>query len=327
MNILYIIGNGFDLAQDLKTKYEDFYPYYLKCESPNEAVKLMKKDIDEKVGDWSDMELALGAFTKKVNSEETLNELYFDLSDRLSEYLKMESAKYNFSRNTKIINDFCEPYHYLESLDERIYLDYISYGAKDGREIGTINIVTLNYTNTIEQFLSFPSNDTYVYSSGKYRIGNVCHIHGFLDDTILLGVNDEQQIANDLFKTEPAVRDYLIKKEAIASMRTYNELLCENYINNSDIIVLFGVSLGATDMYLWDKIVNRMNGLNMPLLVYFQHSKEVIPNTRRQLLGRKMVAVRKFLYDRMRIPEKLQSEARILIGYNKDIFKIKRTNK
>jgi hypothetical protein len=148
-----------------------------------------------------------------------------------------------------------------------------------------------------------------------------------LDDTILLGVNDEQQIANDLFKTEPAVRDYLIKKEAIASMRTYNELLCENYINTSDIIVLFGVSLGATDMYLWDKIVKRMNGLNMPLLVYFQHSKEVIPNTRRQLLGRKMVAVRKFLYDRMRIPEKLQSEARILIGYNKDIFKIKRTNK
>ena len=326
MNILYIIGNGFDLAQGLKTKYEDFYPYYLECDSPNEAVKLMKKDINDKVGDWSDMEFALGAFTNQVNSEETLNELYFDLSDRLSEYLKMESDKYSFSRNTKIINDFCEPYHYLESLDERIYRNYLSYGANDEHELGIINIVTLNYTHTIEQLLNFPSKDTYVYVSGKYRIGDVCHIHGVLDDTILLGVNDEQQIGNDLFKTEPAVRDYLIKKEAIASMRTDNELLCENYINTSDIIVLFGVSLGATDMYLWEKIVNRMDSINKPLLVYFQHSKETIPNNRRQLLGRKMAAVRKFLYDRMNIPEKLQLEKRILIGYNKDIFKIK-TNK
>ena len=27
MNILYLIGNGFDLAQGLKTSYNDFYNY------------------------------------------------------------------------------------------------------------------------------------------------------------------------------------------------------------------------------------------------------------------------------------------------------------
>ena len=39
MNILYLIGNGFDLAQGLKTKYTDFYPYYIDRTVCNPAVK------------------------------------------------------------------------------------------------------------------------------------------------------------------------------------------------------------------------------------------------------------------------------------------------
>lgn len=41
MNILYLIGNGFDLAQGLKTKYTDFYPYYIGRTVYNPAVKKM----------------------------------------------------------------------------------------------------------------------------------------------------------------------------------------------------------------------------------------------------------------------------------------------
>ena len=36
MNIAYLIGNGFDLNLGLKTKYMDFYKYYLEQESKND---------------------------------------------------------------------------------------------------------------------------------------------------------------------------------------------------------------------------------------------------------------------------------------------------
>ena len=38
MNIVHIIGNGFDLNLDLKTSYKDFYDYYIKINSKNEII-------------------------------------------------------------------------------------------------------------------------------------------------------------------------------------------------------------------------------------------------------------------------------------------------
>ena len=39
MNIVHIIGNGFDLNLDLKTSYRHFYEYYKNQESKNENIK------------------------------------------------------------------------------------------------------------------------------------------------------------------------------------------------------------------------------------------------------------------------------------------------
>lgn len=321
MNILYIIGNGFDLAQGMKTRYADFYPYYLKCDSPNDAVKLLKKEIKENIGDWSDMELALGAFTQKVGSESDLADLYFDLSDRLSEYLQTEVKRRAIERNNMILGDLYRPYLHLEPLDQRLYLEHCRpYLAKNEKNV-LIDVVTLNYTDTIEKMVGYPISVASDISGVKYRLRSICHLHGTLGDTILIGVNDEQQISNEAYRKNQAVRDYIIKPEAITSMRSDKQLLCSGYIDEADIIVLYGVSLGATDAYLWKYIVENMSDGNVPLLVYFHHSEEIIPKNRKQLLGRKETKARELLYERMGIPESFQSTEQILIGYNKDIFK------
>ena len=323
MNILYVIGNGFDLAQGMKTRYADFYPYYLKCASPNETVKRLKEAIKENIGDWSDMEIELGKYTKNIGSESEFMEMYFDLSDRLSEYLKQESERNKLNRVGQIVDDFFEPYRYLEPLDKRLYENYFDGFLGKDRRVGVdinVDVVTLNYTNTIESLIGFPSVPSMNKKNAVFSLRNICHLHGVLGDTILVGVNDEQQIANGKFQQNQAVRDCLVKPEAIAAMRSDKSLLCRSYIERSDIIILYGVSLGATDANLWSTIVKQLSKNDPPMLVYFHYSKDVIPPNRKQLLGRKEAEARDFLYQRLGLPQNLQSKNNILVGYNKGIF-------
>lgn len=320
MSILYIIGNGFDLAQGLKSRYKDFYPYYLERKSPNKAVQLLKDEINSNIEDWADMELALGKFTEKVGSESLMEELYYNLSDELTAYLQTEIKKKKFAQSNKILNDLFEPYRYLEPMDQRTYQDHFRRLSDGDKTSITFNIITLNYTDTIEKLTGYPQESSKTYNRLYYVVKNICHRHGRLGDTILLGVDNDKQIANESFKQNRSVIDYLVKPASITSMRSDNDMLCKSMIKDAEIIILFGVSLGETDACLWRDVVKTLDRNNPALLVYFHHSLESIPPTRKQLLGRKEEEVRRFLYQRLGVPEKHQSDRNILVGYNKGIF-------
>lgn len=45
MQILYIIGNGFDLNLGLKTSYKDFYDHYKSVDSSKNSINNLKKNI------------------------------------------------------------------------------------------------------------------------------------------------------------------------------------------------------------------------------------------------------------------------------------------
>lgn len=47
MNITYLIGNGFDLNLGLKTRYRDFYDYYVKQPSNDDLIKKFKNDLEK----------------------------------------------------------------------------------------------------------------------------------------------------------------------------------------------------------------------------------------------------------------------------------------
>ena len=74
MNILYLIGNGFDLNLGLKTSYKDFINYYkaLKMEyKKNSILKFISYIEDKKIaGDpnWSDIEIQMGLYTEEFRN-------------------------------------------------------------------------------------------------------------------------------------------------------------------------------------------------------------------------------------------------------------------
>ena len=66
MNITFMIGNGFDLQLGLKTRYIDFYNYYI-AKNNNDMIA---KSINENYDLWSDLEVGLGEFTSTLSNND-----------------------------------------------------------------------------------------------------------------------------------------------------------------------------------------------------------------------------------------------------------------
>ena len=69
---MYLIGNGFDLNLGLRSSYKDFYDYYKSQENDSSVIKGFKSNISNILDKWSDLELALGEYTKAITSIDEL---------------------------------------------------------------------------------------------------------------------------------------------------------------------------------------------------------------------------------------------------------------
>lgn len=96
MNIVHLIGNGFDLNQGLPTSYAHFYEYYFQLRPTDadfESVlklreKLRERLYDEQTDKWADLEKTLGELTIEYETEAEFEEAYLDIYRHLLEYLK-----------------------------------------------------------------------------------------------------------------------------------------------------------------------------------------------------------------------------------------------
>ena len=280
MNVLYILGNGFDKAQGMKTSYPEFYQYLMKTEcSP--LLEQMKKDITVDKELWSDMEEAFGRYTAKVNSVSDLENLYFELSDQLQNYLKTEDAGVNPSEKlrNKFFSDFISPSRHLGETDKVRYDDFVN---KRGNTYD-INVMTMNYTSTLEKLLGPNMNKKYNH---EVNIGQVIHIHGQLGDSIIIGVDNEGQITNEKFRTDEDVKDFFVKVQSNYTMKSTRHTTCESLISSAHLIILYGVSIGETDARWWKMIGEQFKNRNTLSIIQYLYARDKIPPTRKQLMGR-----------------------------------------
>lgn len=144
MNVLYILGNGFDKAQGMKTSYPEFYEYLKTIDPSKESslLKKMKQEIKADTALWSDMEEALGKFTESITSIQEFEDFYYELSNHLQDHLNNENNHFTPSDKlkTKFQNDFLAISKYLGDLDKprfTLFSNTIS-GGKD------ISVISLN---------------------------------------------------------------------------------------------------------------------------------------------------------------------------------------
>lgn len=321
MNILYIFGNGFDIAQGMATRYSDFYKY-LQTQKGSPILQKMQKEIDSQTALWSDMEMGLGQFTESIPNENAFESFYYELSDYLQEYLKKEETKFipTDELKTKLKSSLANPSNGLEGSDLRSFqLLKEGYAPFD-----MVDVITLNYTNTIEKILPKPIEGPIPLDGGVY-LHNLVHLHGKLDGSIIIGVDNEYQIYKSDFQTNENIKDLFVKKQSNLVMKSENVEVCEQLIRDADVIVLFGVSLGETDLYWWSLIGKAMiKQRDKVLIQHIYNPNNTIMQTRKQRLGRVEREAIETLSNKLSINKEQMNELRnrIFFIHNSSAFSV-----
>lgn len=327
MNILYILGNGFDLAQGLNTSYSDFYDYLQKVSPKSQLEQRVMSDIKADYRSWADMEEALGKYSSKWKTPSDFLSVVSFLKTHLKDYLHTQNNRIqemNLSTE-RLVNDICFPERHLFPKGRFIF-DSSSISSQSRR----IRCVTFNYTNTFEYVLAPAIKTNNVlkdYESTSISFKEIMHIHGSLDEMTLMGVNDVDQIANISFRDDSTLIEEFVKPEINEGCLNARNDYFEKWIREANVIVLFGVSLGETDNRWWQSIgnvLNRDSGL-LSYVFYFPYDPDKNVTGHLNASRRWSDEFISFLQSRMEltISEKAMRN-HILIGINSDIFNLKR---
>lgn len=319
MNILYIIGNGLDIAHHLKTSYQDFFKYYVALPSSDDDILRMKKDIDQQKNEtWADLEIGMGVYAGKCDSKDVFLKCLDNIKSSLKDYLRRESEKISNFITSSIIS-FASPSGFLEPEPRTRYNEFANQINPNVR----IDVITLNYTNTLEYLLDFDGKEKVLTRSTSLR--TIFHLHGTLENMMVMGVNDISQIGNERFNSDEDVMEEFIKPEYNDACLNNKNAICESLINDADIIVLFGTSLGPSDDKWWKLIGQRMDSAKYPLLVYLPYDAKKNPAAEPNHLRR---WTRGYVREiRSKFGIKLEEDilaSRICVAINQQLFPLKR---
>jgi len=182
---LYLIGNGFDLAHELPTKYSSFID-----SNPDKYEKYYGVFRGQ---DWNHIEKTIGdkILKKKEEIEKLINQIDADeITDDIvsyygtNDYGEIDYYGYEHEELGDLFDDLNELTGLIVSFEEdfKKYLqDNISYNFKSISSLSKLIdkkavFISFNYTSTLEKV---------------YGIKDVKHIHGNLNDKIKIGYNSE----------------------------------------------------------------------------------------------------------------------------------------
>lgn len=307
MNTVFLIGNGFDLKLGLKTKYKDFYEYYIDQPTTNDLVKHLKKEIAQNIENWSDFELAFGQYCEHLKTTNDLDVVLDDVEDRLSEYLKEIELKFSVEdiNKEKMIRFLRLPEISISPGDR--HLVNLLRSRCDPQKTGGFNyFCSFNYTRIFEKLTGYQeSNTRSMMISGRSHVSvdNFFYIHGTTDN-LILGVNDITQIKNNILQEDINAIEFLVKNERNKSLKHEVEILMKARIQTANLICVFGMSLGETDKIWWEAVAARLKEDEAILIIYIYN-----PEVRLSRRGREERRVRDLFLDRAGI---LAEERKIL---------------
>lgn len=323
MNILFLIGNGFDLNLEMKTKYSDFYKYYKSIKSDSLAINKLKDSISKNIKNWSDLELALGDYTKNIGSEKEFEEVYEDIGDRLAEYLEEEENQFDLKKiDSKKLHDYISfPENSLLLADRN---EIHAFRSTVGNSQTDVYAITFNYTKTLEKLIGYSNSSLNIGKFGPHPIvlQRIEHIHGYINDRMVMGVNDVSQISNKTFHENQNILDAFVKINCNQVQKHTIDNWCKGQIEKANLICIFGSSIGDTDNFWWELIGEQLK--KDIKLIIFEKGEDI--STRRPYKKGNIERTKKvFFLNKTKLDEKdkKNSIGKIFIGVNSNMFDIK----
>jgi hypothetical protein len=322
MNIVYFIGNGFDINLGMKTRYSEFYEVYKTKTSKSELITELKKEIAEGIINWSDLELAFGKYTVKLNNIKEFDEVFEDVVDNLAEYLITEEKKFEVKKVKleSFYNNLSNPESFLTEEDIRELKQYKNQWINNS---WNIDIITLNYTTTIERIFGDKDSNIEIgiHDHRQIIFKNIYHIHGYTDKRTILGVNDISQIEKVDFHENEEILEALIKTKCNRVQRHNIDKTCERIISNANLICIFGSSIGDTDNHWWQLIGEQLRK-NSKIIIFSKG--EDIKERFAQKVVRTKRSIKSLFLNKTNLTEeeKKQFGENIYVGVNTKMFNI-----
>jgi len=268
-NILYIIGNGFDLHHNLKTKYSDFKEYLQKVNSSLEYLLDMSFSVDL----WSDFENHLASLDIKEIFSDNDDLLPDDDSDRDGDkYIlpdKLEQIKEDLTTGLKnTLRDWILNLYYPSNLNN--FLLFLDKNA---------GFLTLNYSDTLERFYYIePEQITYLHNKAKserhsFKPDEMDYLKD--DSDIIIGHALENQKVSVPHYNSRGFKTYYAYEEGLDALKPYfqssfkntDQIISDNscfFDNLSNIkkVIIIGHSLSDVDMPYFKTISKRAINVN-----------------------------------------------------------------
>lgn len=280
MRILYLVGNGFDMACGLDTSPVAFLNDFIETSAldpgSNAHIDLAERIKEEGVDCWADYESKIGQYSSRFQPNaideylEQVNALTLHMHSWLEKKNKTISKAKIDSNAREVI------------LSLKKYVDALSPGERDvvesmKRKLANdhcyYDILSFNYTTVLPKVFDTAktSNSTIGALSARFShiLGSIVQVHGSLLSIPVMGVNDSGQIANDSFRDNPFVVSNIVKSSIQREIGSKDDMAGMDFIKSGDIICIFGMSLGETDRRWWRAVANRLKQNKEAILIIF----------------------------------------------------------
>lgn len=247
-NVLYIIGNGFDLAHGMKTSYEDFHQWLL-CNGASYAVYRLERlypNLRNDLGRWCDLEAALGSVTLKEaigydkDFQDCPNEVNFEDSSH---------DAYRCGENLKNVVDILPG----------LLRDWVaSITTNDVRPIFELNkgakFLSFNYTRTLEN----------VY---QIKTDKILHIHETVigDRPLVVGYGESRFEDDEYVPDDDAIDVVLIKNLLSHCRKPVDAILKEpipkkwfESLGEIESVIVYGHSCSMVDKPYFETVADNI---------------------------------------------------------------------
>ncbi|TWT16527.1 AbiH family protein [Streptococcus sp. sy010] len=288
-----------------RTTYQDFYNYLCNknFDNSNLLFKKMQEDKESNKDNWSDFENSLIELVEDTGNnledlKENLKVFQIEFSNFLNEIItpsNLAKLGTEATENKTAISTF---ENILGDLSEKNYkkihlVDKMKYQIKESHCLFNWEILNFNYTSLLDNVLNldreqydphkFKRSDRQItfninpkgYDSVKtwgvpsYLMVNIDHPHGYqnIPKSILFGFDNVEQ-PKKYFGSERGVLNEEDIKPFLKPYWAQNDKKYKSYFQETDLFIIYGLSLGKTDFWWWNNIFNALLETDAELIIY-----------------------------------------------------------
>lgn len=286
MNITFLIGNGFDIGIGMKTRFKDMYKDYIDTRSNSQHIREFKIALREDAPlyeNWGDFEMGMAKYAQTFKDENAFVDCIRDFKAFMVQYLQQEqNIMLDRIKNKEKYEEVCAvDIHraisdFYKGQNRNVIVEMEEMFASEG--FCRYSFITFNYTMVLDFMLSCYRRRF------KTSMEGPVHIHGKIDEDVVLGIDNEMQLQGLSFPISKKVQRAFIKPLFNNMYDKYRVNIAMNMIDKSDVICVYGMSLGESDRTWINKLIEWIKADRWHYLFYYDYANESYDTWNRDLM-------------------------------------------